>query len=422
MIEIDEILKRNMRPDYIPADDLNAKILESAKDEKFMKNRKIKSSVAVASLVGTLFLGSMSAYAAFRILSPAQVASELETGSKLEKVFSSDNAIKVEQTQQTGGYNITLMGMVTGKDLVPFIEDEKDVAISKNKTYAIVAIEREDGKPMPGIMDADYNTFYISPFIKGKSYMDMDIIQLNGNLIAFEKDGVQYELLECDDLEIFSQIGVYLGITKNIGEGAGAFVYDEKTGIYSRNQEYDGVNALFELPLDKGKADNEAAEKSFEKLKNDSEESSKDDNEDKDAYDYYIDEYGLPVFKSLGVSRDEEYKDLSDEEKYIVYLCSPMLTAQQREKIMSYGTVVEDEKYEEQDGIFHIVTYNGVVSEWGSETFEEGEYELSMFGRSGSGAIHCKCYLKKDGVLAIKTIEYDKNQIEEMYNALHETE
>ena len=30
MIEIDEILKRNMQPDYIPADDLNAKILESA--------------------------------------------------------------------------------------------------------------------------------------------------------------------------------------------------------------------------------------------------------------------------------------------------------------------------------------------------------------------------------------------------------
>lgn len=52
-------------------------------------------------------------------------------------------------------------------------------------------------------------------------------------------------------------------MVESFGEESQAFTMDEKTGDYTVNKSYDGLKALFVLPLDKSKADDAAAEAYF---------------------------------------------------------------------------------------------------------------------------------------------------------------
>lgn len=415
MKNIDEVLKRNIYPDYVPADDLNARILKCAEEDEIMKKKNFKWSVAVASLVGTLVLGSVSAYAAYHLLSPARVAVELTGSSKLEDAFNSESAVKVNKMQKTGGYNITLMGTVTGKDLTTVAEEEKDFEISKNKTYAVVAIEKEDGTPMPDITDKDYKVYCISPLIHGKSFLEMSVGNFHGGVNCFTRGGVQYELLTCDDLEIFSEIGVSIGVVENYGDETAAFTYDEKTGLHCRNKEFAGVNALFELPLDKSKADNKAAEEVFQNIEN---ESKADRKKSDDEPAYYMDKGGLPIGKDSG---EEMAADLPKNIKYFTDIYSQMLTEEQIEKLMSYGTIVDEQKFNEKDGRFHVAISNEYMESEGDESaevYEEGVPQFYFTGASSDSMI-AEYLIKENGVLTEKVVRYEKDQIDKMYQAFH---
>ena len=62
-----------------------------------------------------------------------------------------------------------------------------------------------------------------------------------------------------------------------------AYIFDQKTGEISRSEDYGGVNALFELPLDPALADTEAAEEYLEVFERNSGESAEEGSEE-DAY------------------------------------------------------------------------------------------------------------------------------------------
>lgn len=87
-----------------------ASIVKKAKETQNMKHRTLKSGVAAAAAIGILVVGSASAYAAYRYLTPSQVADQMT----------------------------------------------------------------EDGTPMPGQMDDSYQTFCVSVLIHGKSFMDVN--------------------------------------------------------------------------------------------------------------------------------------------------------------------------------------------------------------------------------------------------------
>lgn len=211
-------------------------------------------------------MGSVSAYAAYRYLTPSQVADEITDGGALVKAFESKDAVLVNETQKTAGYDITLMGLVSGKDLMPVAPEDSLDSINKEKTYAVLAIAKEDGSPMPGMQDDDYQIFCASALVKGKSFMDVNNGTLNAGAYAFEQDDVQYQILECDNLEIFANIGVYVGVVEDFGEESHAFTMDKETGEYRVDESYDGMKALFTIPLDKSKANDAAAEKFFKKI------------------------------------------------------------------------------------------------------------------------------------------------------------
>ena len=199
-------------------------------------------------------------------VSEKAVADEITDGGALAMAFESKDAVLVNETQKTAGYDITLMGLVSGKDLMPVAPEDSLDSISKEKTYAVLAIAKEDGSPMPGMQDNDYQIFCASALVKGKSCMDVNNGTLNAGAYAFEQDGVQYQILECDNLEIFANIGVYVGVVEDFGEESHAFTMDKETGEYRVDESYDGMKALFTIPLDKSKADDAAAEKFFQEI------------------------------------------------------------------------------------------------------------------------------------------------------------
>ena len=98
------------------------------------------------------------------------------------------------------------------------------------------------------------------------SVLDANAATMDETLTWFCKDGVLYELIECDDLEIFADRGVQLGIVDSFGSETAAFRMDNESGSYRKVEDYAGTIALFTLPLDTTKADPAAAEEYLKKL------------------------------------------------------------------------------------------------------------------------------------------------------------
>lgn len=229
-----------------------------------MKRNMIDPRTVAAAIAGVFIVSSASAYAVSRYLTPSQVADRLRENSLLSEAFESEDAERVNETQTVAGYEVTFLGITTGKDLMSTADAAE--ALEKEKTYAVTAISHADGSPMPSTAEDEYRTFCVSPLIHGKTFDEVNNGVLNAGVLSFVYEGIQYELLECDDLEIFADRGVSLGIVEDFGEETEAFHYNPTFGTYSRNEEYTKINALFELPLDVAKADPEAAEAYFSGL------------------------------------------------------------------------------------------------------------------------------------------------------------
>lgn len=114
-----------------------------------MKHRTLKSGVAAVAVIGILVVGSASAYAAYRYLTPSQVADQMTEDGALAKAFESKDAITINETQKSAGYEITLMGIVTGKDLSVVVNDENRSVISTKKLMPSQRLQKRMGHQCP---------------------------------------------------------------------------------------------------------------------------------------------------------------------------------------------------------------------------------------------------------------------------------
>lgn len=227
--------------------------LEDIMSEK--RSYRQRSKVVAAVVCTVILLGSGSVYAANHYLNPSQIVDEISADSALSKAFADKDAITINETQTSNGYNITLLGLVSGEKLGLYVPDETKKEVSDKHSYAALAISKSDGSKMSN------RNFCVSPLINGEAFTDVNAATLNVGLSWFEKDGVIYELIECDNLEIFADRGVYLSLVDDFGDEVAAFRMDEATGKYHKVKDYAGTSALFTLPLDKDKADTMAADK-----------------------------------------------------------------------------------------------------------------------------------------------------------------
>lgn len=209
----------------------------------------------------TLVVGSAAVVAAAHYLTPGQIAQELED-KKLMDAFQGEDAVFVNETQEYAGFRITLLGAVSGRNISEYLTEDDQGQVEDDRFYAAVAIEKADGSPMPDTQDEAYGKepFYVSPYIKGLEPWNYGLMNMGGGYSEFVRDGIQYRLLDMENIEVFADRGLYVGVSSGTFYDSEAYLFDEVTGEITRNESYGGVNALFALPLDPAKGDPAAAE------------------------------------------------------------------------------------------------------------------------------------------------------------------
>lgn len=289
---MDELLKSALTPMDVPDEKLNNQILLKTKERDFMKNKYQKKKFSVAACVAAcvLVMSSVTAVAAYRYLNPKDVAAELDN-HKLEQAFQSENALYVNETQEGGGYRVTLLGSVAGENISDFLPQDEQTVVEKDKIYTVLAIEHVDGTPMPDTSSEEYGeeTFLASHYVQGLNPMEYNIMSMGGGGYSeFVRDGIQYRLIEMNNIDMFADKEIYVGINTGTFYDVNAYYFDAVTGKITRNEGYEGLNALFILPIDKNKANPDAA-KAF--LENMSESKYLDDDMEMNAADLSVEEF-----------------------------------------------------------------------------------------------------------------------------------
>lgn len=256
----ERLLKQSLASTAEPEDKLNESLIHQLKERSQMKH-KYRKRLSAGLLAAVLLLAlSVSAYAAAQLFSAKQIVDHL--GDKLlADAFESKDAIQINQSKTSGDYRFTLHGLVSGAGLSEFPHSAEE--IYPDRTYVVVSIARQDGKPMPDTRDPEYGKepFFISPLIKGLEPWRINIASMSGAYSETVIDGVMYRLLECDQVEIFADRGLYLAISSGkTFYSTEAFRYDEITGEIQPKEDYPGAAVLFDLPLDAAKADPVKAE------------------------------------------------------------------------------------------------------------------------------------------------------------------
>lgn len=280
MNDIDKALKKALAPAEYPSEELNDKIISQAKRKEYgkmnFKNKKIIVAAAVA--ICLLFIPA-SAYAAYKYLLPKEVAKELED-KKLEQSFDQKGS-QVMQTITDGLYKMTYLGHVTGEALND--RTGSNWELNPDRIYVAVAIEKADGIEMS---NGDVENLFVSPLIQGLAPWTYNIVTMNGSYIEKVIDGVLYRIIECDNIEVFSDKELYLAVADTKFFSNEAYQYDEATGKITPKKDYAGTNVLFQLSLDPSGADKKKAKQYLEQLEKEwNSDSISDSKENKSSQD-----------------------------------------------------------------------------------------------------------------------------------------
>lgn len=266
--KLDLILKQALSSE-IDDCDVKIKTMDMEKKENvinYEKNKNFKKSsvkswkhAAVAAVaIAVTMVSSITAYAAWRYFSAKDVAAEI-ADNRLAQEFEQNNWMDECETQTYGNYDITLLGIVSGDEISSHLSKTDSGEIDGDKTYMAVAIAHSDGTPMPDSSKTDEEQFYVSPYIEGLDPARYNASVLGGNNTLFVSDGIQYRLLETDNIECFADRKIYMGVSEGEAYDDKAYVYDSVSGDISRNESYEGVNALFTLSIDSNLADQKRA-------------------------------------------------------------------------------------------------------------------------------------------------------------------
>lgn len=265
--KLDDALRHALTPSDEAEFWLNQKILNQVEEQRPLverKNRRLLATAIIAALV--LCMSSATVYAVWKYLSPSDIAENIHD-IKLSEAFLSGQALIINETQSYGDYRVTLLSIVSGEMLSEYLHYTNG-SVAADRTYAVVAIENANGLPMPDTSEDGYGEleFFASPLIGDYHPAFYNIVTMSGNCTDMVRDGVLYRLLECDNVEIFADHDLYLCVSDGTFYNTEAYCYDKLTGKISRNENYKGLNALFDLPVDISKANPEKAAEYIESL------------------------------------------------------------------------------------------------------------------------------------------------------------
>lgn len=223
--------------------------------------------VAAAAALCCLCAGGVAAAGHF--LAPAQVAQQMEQWD-LAALFAGPDAVPVEETQQTGDYTVTLLGLTSGANVTEYWSSAWEGSDApQGRSYAVLAVSRRDGTPMEDLdaetPDVTVSNSLVSPVLAAPDcpLMDYNVYTMNGARRDLVEEGGHYILVETDLLEPFAdknpQLAVVLNSTAGISDLLNGYTQDPETGTIAPKAGMESQCLLFDLPIDESKADPEQA-------------------------------------------------------------------------------------------------------------------------------------------------------------------
>jgi len=232
------------------------------KEEPIVSKHKFRIAAVAFAIVMMI---TTTAFAAWYFLKPGDIAGKLNDPA-LGAAFESEDALNINASATSGEYTFTFLGVASGEDISdrPFYKDNE---LQRDRTYAVLAIQIADGTPFD-LRNATYldANFFVSPLIKGTNPALVNIMSMGGAFSDTVEGGVLYRIVECDNVEIFADRGLYFVVCTSMFYNNDAFIWNEQTGDIIANPNCDGASAVFSLPLDKRLADPVKAEKYLKDL------------------------------------------------------------------------------------------------------------------------------------------------------------
>lgn len=232
------------------ADLLQQRARELEKERNNMTFNKTKKMAVLIAACAALLAVSVSA--AVMWLTPAQVAQEHDQ-PLLAEAFNGPDAITINETVESGEFSITLLGLVSGRNL-----DTLNPDLEKDHTYSVLALRRLDGEPLEN-ETFDFGRYTMTPLVAGTSPAAVNNWTLDAGVTGMAKDGVYYYLLDTQSLEMFADRTVYMAFYEGFAPNNTIFTVAED-GTIAFADDFSGIHALFTLPLDPAKADPAAVE------------------------------------------------------------------------------------------------------------------------------------------------------------------
>ena len=229
---------------------LHSRAQETQTLEKEKPDMKVKWIRKPAVLAAAAALLVLTVSAASLWLSPAQVA-QYAGQPALAAAFESEDAMILNETVETGDFSVTLLGLVSGAGLT-----EQNVDASH--TYAVVSLNRLDGAPLDQ-ESFDFIKYTLTPLVSGYSPLAVNNWTLGSFATGVVIDGTYCYLLDTQDLGIFADHTVYLAFYEGFAPSSEIFSVAED-GSISFAENFEGVQALFTLPLNASLADPAAAD------------------------------------------------------------------------------------------------------------------------------------------------------------------
>jgi len=254
--QLDELLEYTPAFDRENLANIKARTFEkiNQKEQPTMKKSSMRrsfSALAAACLI--ILLTSVTVFAAINLLSPSEIAYEMGD-QRLSIALDSDDAIHINKSYVTEGYRFTLLSIVSGHAITDIFNPARRYL---DRSYLVVAIEREDGSPMVDFLD-DAPRFYISPYIRGYKPWLVNLHTIGGEGSGQHEmiiDGIRYVIVDMESIKAFADHGIYIGINTGWVFNGDAFDFTPDPWEFSANPDFEGVSIVFELPICQSFAD-----------------------------------------------------------------------------------------------------------------------------------------------------------------------
>ena len=209
------------------------------KEQTMTIHKRATGFLITAAAVALL---AVSVFAAAALLTPAQVAQELDD-PKLADAFSVSQV--AAQRAEVGAYQVAFEGVVSGEGLSQY-EHLRNGGDQTDRSYAVFAVSGAGGEPLalegPSVTLGELG-LTITPLVRGHLPWEVNIWTLNGGYSGFMRDGTAYFLFGMDTLEQFAGEEVYFAAYAGEGNAppsAERFSMAED-GVITCNSGVDGV-------------------------------------------------------------------------------------------------------------------------------------------------------------------------------------